>query len=310
MASALLPLGVSAALAGALYLRATGKAARRKAAPAAPAPLRIGILGTAAIANKTAKAIAASGNAVAAIGSRSAAKAEAWALAHAPSAARHASYEALLADASLAAVYVPLPCGLHAEWVAKAAAAGKGVLCEKPAAASLAQLEAMVLACKQHSVPFLDGTMFHWHAREREMEAVTRAPSFGAIERVNASFSFRGDEAFRAGNIRMDPALEPMGCLGDLAQYCIRFGLWALRWEMPASVRATAHARNAQGVPTHTTCTFVWPRGGPEDGPRVLHCDNSFSAALRQHAEVCGTEAFLRLEDFVISRSHAACDIS
>jgi predicted dehydrogenase/CDGSH-type Zn-finger protein len=308
MASALLPFGITAALAGVLYLRATGRARARAAAPPPPPPLRIGVLGTAAIAAKSAKAIAASGSVVAAIGSRSAAKAEAWARAHAPAAARHASYEALLADASLAAVYIPLPCALHAEWVAKAAAAGKGVLCEKPAAVSLAELEAMVLACRAHSVPFLDGTMFHWHAREREMEAHLRSPAFGAIERVNASFSFRGDDAFRAGNIRMDPALEPMGCLGDLGQYCIRFGLWAYAWEMPASVRAVAHARNAQGVPTHTSCEFVWPSGGPEGGPRVLHADNSFSVALRQHAEVCGTQAFLRLEDFVISRSHAACE--
>jgi predicted dehydrogenase/CDGSH-type Zn-finger protein len=298
----------AAAIAGALYFVLLRGPARQAAAPA-PAPrARIGILGTAAIATKNSLAIAASGAAVvAAIASRSAERAGAWAAKHAPAATPYACYEAALADASLHAVYIPLPCGLHAEWVAKAAAAGKGVLCEKPAARSLEELEAMVAACRQASVPFLDGTMFHFHARMAQMEAQLRKPAFGAIARVNASFSFLGDAAFRETNIRMQPELEPMGCLGDLGQYCIRFGLWALDWELPATVRAVAHARNAQGVPTHTECTFVWPRGGPEGGPRVLHCDNAFSQAFRQHGEVVGTGSVLRCEDFVIAASHAAC---
>ena len=280
-------------VAGLLHLR------RSTAAP--PKQARIGILGTAAIASKNSLGITTGGHCVAAIGSRSQAKAEAWARAHAPRAACYGSYEALLADASLHAVYIPLPCGLHGEWVRRAAAAGKGVLVEKPTARSLGELEGMVRACAAAGVPFLDGTMFHFHAREAEMERAIRAPAFGALTRVNSAFSFCGDQGFRDSNIRMDPALEPMGCLGDLGQYCIRFGLWAYGWELPASVRAVAHARNPRGVPTDTSCTFTWASG------KVLQCDNSFNHAFRQWGEVVGTGAVLRCEDFVISQSHASC---
>ena len=280
------------------------------------APLRVGIMGTAHIAGKVRRAIVAAGHVVAAIASRDAAKAAAWAAeavasgdVPAPAPRAHGSYEALLADAGVDAVYMPLPCGLHARWVAAAAAAGKSVLVEKPAAASAAELEAMLRACRASGVALLDGTMFHFHPRQALIEAAVRDTArFGAVARITSSFSFRGDEDFFANNIRTQPALEPFGCLGDLGQYAIRFGLAVFAWELPATVRAVAHRRNAAGVPLDLSATFTWPSGGPDGGPRTLLVDCAFTQAFRQEATVVGSKGWLRVADFVISRTHASCD--
>jgi xylose dehydrogenase (NAD/NADP) len=281
-----------------------------------PKPLRVGIMGTAAIASKVRCAIVAAGHVVAAIGSRDLDKARRWAAeavacgdVPAPAPAAHGSYEALLADAAVDAVYMPLPCALHRPWVEAAARAGKHVVVEKPAATSAAELEAMLRACRAANVALLDGTMFHFHPRQALIEAAARdGDRIGAVTRVLSSFSFRGDDAFFADNIRTDPALEPFGCLGDLGQYSIRFGLAIYAWELPATVRAVAHRRNAAGVPMDVSATFEWPAGGADGGPRTLLVDCAFTQAFRQDATVVGTKGVLRLDDFVISRTHASCD--
>ena len=284
--------------------------ARAAAPPPPDTRLRVGILGTAFIAGKNRRGIAASGAArVVAIASRDLPRATAWALEAAacgdipgPPVTAHGSYEALIADPGVDAVYIPLPCGLHLPWVRAAAAAGKAVLCEKPAATSVSELEAMLAACAASNVAWLDGTMFHFHPRAAAMEAELRG--LAPLARVVTAFSFAGDAAFFAGNIRTSPLLEPLGCLGDLGQYCIRFGLWAFGWELPATVRAVAHQVNGGGVPMDATATFVWPGGGPGGAPRTLLVDCSFTTAFRQWAEVAGGTGVLRLNDFVISRTH------
>ena len=273
-------------------------------------------MGCANITNKVRRAVQASSTCVLlGIASRNLTKAEKWVSSaltegfEGPLKA-HMGYESLLSDDSIGAVYIPLPCGLHHEWVLKAAAAGKGVICEKPAARNVRELKEMIAACERASVPFLDGTMFHFHSRMESMAAEWKRPEFGSVGRVSSSFSFRGDDAFFAENIRMDPALEPFGCLGDLGQYCIRFGLEIYGWELPATVQAIAIERNARGVPIDTQCTFVWASGGPGDGPRSLIMSNSFKHAFHQSVDVYGTNARLHCDDFVISASHALCDFT
>jgi predicted dehydrogenase len=174
-----------------------------------PTPLRVGVLGTAVISGKVRRAIVAAGLRVAAIASRDLARAEAWAAdalasGDVPGEAVVAfdSYDALIASPDIDAVYVPLPCGLHREWVLKCAAAGKHVVVEKPCAVSVAVLEDMVAACREHNVTFLDNTMFHHHPRMAALgDVIFDAARFGAVAHVSSSFSFRGDAAFFSGNI-------------------------------------------------------------------------------------------------------------
>lgn len=271
-------------------------------------PLRVGILGTARIAAKVRRGIVESGGSVVAIASRDLAKAQEWAAAAAacgdlPSPpAAFGSYEALLGSPDVDCVYIPLPCALHLEWVTKAAAAGKHVCVEKPAARGAEELRGMLEACRAARVFFIDGTMFHFHPRlPRFLAAVRDHAAFGELRSVSAAFSFCGDAAFLGGDIRTRRSLEPLGCLGDLGQYCIRVALEVYGWALPATVSATAEL-NDEGVPLHAAATFRY-RGSR----RVICVECSFLGALRQRVEVVGERGLARMDDFVIPRAPEAC---
>ena len=124
-----------------------------------------GILSTAGISTRVCLAIQGSHNSeVVAVASRSLEKASEWAKTHGVPTA-YGSYEALLADPAIDAVYVPLPTALHKEWCIKVAQAGKHVLCEKPVASSEGELREILEACSAAGVQFMDGVMFMHNER-------------------------------------------------------------------------------------------------------------------------------------------------
>ena len=141
--------------------------------------LRWGILSTAQIARKNWKAILNTGNGtVVAVASRDGKRAQQFIAdcqADAPMDAvprALGSYEELLAASDVDAVYIPLPTGLRKEWVLRAAAAGKHIVCEKPCADSVADLIEMTDACRANHVQFMDGVMFMHSMRLQRMRAV------------------------------------------------------------------------------------------------------------------------------------------
>ena len=85
------------------------------------------------------------------------------------------SYEALLAAKNVDAVYIPLPTGLRKEWVVRAAAAGKHVICEEPCGVGFADVREMTDACKKNRVQFMDGVMFMQDPRCRVRRPPRRA---------------------------------------------------------------------------------------------------------------------------------------
>ncbi|HZP26062.1 MAG TPA: Gfo/Idh/MocA family oxidoreductase, partial [Dehalococcoidia bacterium] len=125
------------------------------------APLRWGVLGVSGLVGRRAvlPALAASPTAsLKAIASRDPARAEAEAQIFGAERA-YGSYEALLADPEVEAIYIPLPNGLHCEWTLKAAAAGKHVLCEKPLACNAEEAWRMSEACRQAGVQLMEAYM-------------------------------------------------------------------------------------------------------------------------------------------------------
>ena len=202
--------------------------------------LRIGILGTANIGRTNWKAVFNSGNCVvSAVASRDPEKSRRFineCQAEFPFETPPAplgSYEELVALNNVDAVYIPLPTGLRKEWVLRAAAAGKHVICEKPCGVSFADVQAMAAACRKNHVQFMDGVMFmHSPRLPRVREVLDDGKSVGFIRRISSAFSFCGTDEFSRGNIRMDGRLEPAGCLGDLGWYCIRFALWTMKWRI------------------------------------------------------------------------------
>jgi len=271
---------------------------------------RWGILGAANIAQKNWQAIRDAGNAtITAVASRDAARnakfiSECQACAPFPEPPQaFTSYEALVSDPSVDAVYVPLPTGLRKEWVIRAAQAGKHVLCEKPVGRSSRDVQEILTACEQSKVQFMDGVMFmHSHRLSRLREILDVGQAVGDIRRITSDFSFAGDEEFLRTNIRTNGDLEPLGALGDLGWYCIRFSLWALGYPMPlqASGRilnevTQAHASHPAPVAFSGELLFA---GGVS---AAFHC--SFIAEKAQWAIIHGSRGYLHLPDFVLPYS-------
>jgi predicted dehydrogenase len=263
--------------------------------------LHFGFLSTAGIGRKNWKAIFNSGNCVVtAVASRDVNKS----LKFIDDCSREAafeiqpaalgSYEELLASKNVDAVYIPLPTGLRKEWVLRAAAAGKHVVCEKPCAVSAGDLDEMISACKKNNVQFMDGVMFmHSQRLARIREALDDGTSAGQIKRIVAQFSFPGHEEFFRKNIRVNAALEPAGCFGDLGWYDIRFALWALNWQLPREVSARSLAQTDSSVPTDFSAELFFDGGVSAS----LYC--SFINFRQQWVNVSGTKGSLQISDFV-----------
>lgn len=253
---------------------------------AAADPVRWGILGTARIADTVGKAIqAARGATLATVGSRTKAKAAEWASAR--NVPGHAgSYQEVLDDPDVDAVYIPLPPSMHAEWTIRAAEHGKHVLCEKPLADSLSAAEEMAQACRQHNVQLMDGVMWVHHPRAAEMKNALNHEHLGALLRVTSCFGIKWQ--FPPDDLRMQRALGG-GSLLDLGWYNVRAALWAFD-SLPRRVWGSGHYEN--DVDTRFS-GLLW-----FDEPRVASFDCGFGMAMRRWLEVTGVEGALVCNDF------------
>jgi predicted dehydrogenase len=270
-------------------------------------PCRWGILGTANIARKNWKAIRNAGNcSLAAVASRDAARARqfiAECQAEAPltpTPVACGSYDELIGRSDVDAVYIPLPTGVRKEWVIRAAEAGKHVLCEKPCGVSGDDLRAMLDACRRNRVQFMDGVMF-MHSRRMPLlrQVLDDGQSVGTVLRVASQFSFRAPEEFYQHNIRASSALEPLGALGDLGWYNVRFSLCVMNQRMPERVSGHVLAERARAaggapVPVEFCGELLYPDGVSAS----FFC--SFRAENHQWAVISGTQGYLTVPDFVL----------
>jgi len=211
-----------------------------------------------------------------------------------------ASYEELLARDDVDAVYLPLPTVVRKPWAIRAAQSGKHVLLEKPVGATAADVREILEACRQSGVQFMDGVMF---MHSRRLDAMRRVlddgESVGRITRVTSHFTFGAPGEFFAGDIRTHSDLEPLGCLGDLGWYCIRFTLWAMKWQMPARVCGRMLAEHLRpdspaSVPTDFSAELFFP----DEVSASFYC--SFLTEIEQWANVSGLKGHLHLSDFVL----------
>src|ERR1700678_2803340 len=150
--------------------------------------LRWGILGVAKINERLLPAFAKAGNAeLRGIASRSLEKAQAAAKSAGIPLA-FGSYEALLDDPTIDAVYIPLPNTLHAEWTRKAADRGKHVLCEKPLTPTAAEAAELVAYCRGKGVHLLDGFMWPHPPRTARLRQLIDGGTIGTVRRVTGTF--------------------------------------------------------------------------------------------------------------------------
>ncbi len=266
---------------------------KRQPPPTPHAPLRIGILGCAGIAHPFARDVAVSPLViVTAVASRDPGKAARFAATH--RIARHrSSYEALLSDTEVDAVYIPLPNSLHAEWAIKAAQAGKHVLCEKPLALGRAEAQAMFDAARQHGVMLLEAFPYYFQPQSGDMLALLRGGAIGEVQSVHASFGFmlKAPAADAPLNIRLNPDLGG-GALLDVGCYALSL-IRLVMGEAPAQVQANASftgTGKSAGVDISMMATLLFA-----DGRRAqLSC--AMNAANHRHASIVGTRGTLHTE--------------
>jgi predicted dehydrogenase len=198
--------------------------------------MRIGVLGAARIAPaaliKPAHAVAEVE--VAAVAARDRVKAAAFAGQHGIPVV-HASYEALLADPMLDAVYVPLPNGRHEQWTIAALRAGKHVLCEKPLTSNAAQAVEVRKVADETGLVVMEAFHYRYHPLAARMADVAHSGELGRIKRIEAAVCF---PLPRFGDIRYDYGLAG-GALMDAGCYAVH----CLRLLSPAPPAVTgAHA--------------------------------------------------------------------
>jgi predicted dehydrogenase len=127
----------------------------------------------------------------------------------------HNSYEALINDPMVDAVYISLPNHLHCEWTVKALNAGKHVLCEKPFAMNVAEVESMVQAARDNNRILAEAVSSMWHPRMRRLVEHVRNGNIGELISIDSSFTFPAEIE---GNYRNSPAMGG-GALYDVGVY-------------------------------------------------------------------------------------------
>ncbi len=179
--------------------------------------LRWGILGLGGIAHTFAKGLADSQTGqLVAVGSRSQENADQFGAQY-NVAARYPTYDALLADPQVQAVYIATPHPMHVDWAIRAANAGKHVLCEKPITLNYAEAMSVIEAARRNQVFLMEAFMYRCHPQTRKLAELVRDGAIGEVRVIHTTFSFNG--GFHPEGRLLNPALGGGGIL-DVGCYC------------------------------------------------------------------------------------------
>jgi predicted dehydrogenase len=194
------------------------------------------------------------------------------------------SYNALLKDPFVDAVYVSLPNSMHHEWTIAALKAGKHVLCEKPLATNAEQAEEMFDVAKSTGKVLIEAFMYRSHPLTLAILEAVKSGVIGELKVIRANFCFRARTV--ANNIRFNRELAG-GSLMDVGCYCINFSRVFAGCE-PTDFRAFGHLHES-GVDEYASAVLNFPNG-------ILA---TMSCALSVHADntayLCGTEGFIEI---------------
>jgi xylose dehydrogenase (NAD/NADP) len=195
----------------------------------------------------------------------------------------HDSYEALLADPEIDVIYNSLPNHLHAEWTIKALRAGKHVLCEKPLALTLEQVDAMSQAANETGNTLAEAFMYRHHAQTLKVKEIVDSGALGQLQLIKGAFTFALN---REGNFRYFKDMGG-GSIWDIGCYPI------------------SYARMLVGAePVEVFGWQVTGQGGSDDsfigqmrfnGGTHLQFDCGFKSPSRSYIEIVGSEATLNI---------------
>ncbi|MBW3625452.1 MAG: aldo/keto reductase [Armatimonadetes bacterium] len=223
--------------------------------------LNWGILGTGGIARTYAKGLADSRTGrLVAVGSRSQESADRF---DAPqeNLKRHGSYEALLADPEVQAVYIATPHPMHAEWAIRAAEAGKHLLCEKPLTLHYSDAMAVVEAARRNNVFLMEAFMYRCHPLTARLVELIREKTIGEVRLISATFSFQA--GFNPESRLFNPALGgggilDVGCYTASMARLLAGAATGQPFAEPAQVSGAGHLGES-GVDEYAVATLKFP---------------------------------------------------
>ncbi len=222
-------------------------------------------------------------NELMAVASRSQAVADRYAAAHGISKA-YGSYEEMLADPAIDVVYISLPNGLHTEWSLRCAEAGKHVLCEKPLALSVAEVDQLLEVAGRCGVTIQEATMMRFHSQTSYLRDLIAQGAIGEVRMGRGLFTFTLE---RPGDIRLDPAMGG-GSVWDLGSYCVSFARTVLQAE-PVEAHAV-EVRGSTGIDLSFSGHLRFPKG------TFFHFFSSFASFTQVDADLLGTAGYLHLD--------------
>lgn len=197
----------------------------------------------------------------------------------------YGSYDELLADPGVDVVYNALPNNMHAEWTVQAAEAGKHVLCEKPLALSVDEVDRIVEAATKHDVVVQEGFMYRYHPQMHNVLELVRNGTIGDVRLIRGSFSFTlaSDDDFR-----LRPEMGG-GALWDVGCYPVSFARAVVG--QPPTVVCGQQVAGA----TDVDMTFVGQMRFPDGTLAQFDC--SFETQFGWKAEVVGTDGTIVLDN-------------
>ena len=195
----------------------------------------------------------------------------------------HGSYVALLADPDIDVIYNPLPNHLHAEWTIRAVEAGKHVLCEKPLALNVTEVDAIQAAAHKHGRVVAEAFMYRHHPQTLKVQELVKDGSLGILKLIRASFGFFLDSQ---NDIRLKPEMGG-GSIWDVGCYPISYAR-TIVGESPLEVFGS----QVQG-PTGVDLTFVGQMKFANDVLAQIDC--SFDIPVYWGVEILGSEASLKI---------------
>jgi predicted dehydrogenase len=190
----------------------------------------------------------------------------------------HGSYEALLADTDVDAIYIPLPNHLHAEWTIASARAGKHVLCEKPLAMTSAEAERMVETCATEGVRLMEAFMYRLHPSWEAVRELVSSGRLGTLQAVQSWFSYFNDDPANIRNV----AEYGGGALMDVGCYPVNLSRMLFGGE-PTRVEASVRRDPTSGVDVLTSAILEF-----ESGVADFTCSTRAESDQRVH--ISGTE--------------------
>jgi predicted dehydrogenase len=198
------------------------------------------------------------------------------------------SYDSLLNDPDIDAVYIPLPNHLHHPWTLKALQAGKHVLCEKPLACNAGEAREMVNAAADAGLVLMEGIMYRFHPRSQLIKDMVTLGKIGKVSLVRSTFCYPMDEELlvSGNNARLKTEMGG-GALLDVGCYSVSVARWFMGGE-PTEVQAQA-VYHSSGVDMHLVGSLRFPENA------LATFEASFTSALQQTYSVVGSEGTIEL---------------